>query len=578
MSKKNISKKNTSGKKFQNKKTKHKTEKKLGKVFGQPKSKSRVKSKDQAGDRASGRPHSKKGTDKRGAGKKFEDTNVSIKKGDPSYDTTYLAIKHKLPYLFSGKEIAASEAYPTDLQNAELESDRLALFDKDIVTIDGADSKDFDDAISIDKTDKGYDIGVHIADVSHFVKEGSILDKSALKRGNSVYLMDTVFPMFPEKLSNGLCSLNENVVRFTLSAFISIDFEGNIVDYSFSKTAISSKKRLTYDYVADVLDGVATDVEPWLERLIKTADEAKSILLKKRNDDGSLSFELPERYVRLDEEHLPISFNVCERKESHKIVEEFMLLANRVVAKFLSKETASIYRVHDKPDEAKLLNFRRVAYNRGYKLKMNEDRSFDFNSLFAEIAGKDDEKLILTLLLRSQKQAIYDTTNVGHFGLAFDYYTHFTSPIRRYSDLEVHRILKRIIGGGKSLRTVEVDRIVKIADHCSKTERLAVDAERELFKIKSARYMKDHVGKEYDGIISGVTSFGIFVEIIETGIEGLIRYADIKNSYFTFYEEDQCAINNDRTHSFTLGDKITIVVDKVNIERLFIDFRLKDKE
>ncbi len=571
MSRKNISKKNTSSRKFQSNAKKHKTEKKLGKVFAKPKSKNSVKSKDAAGDRGSGRAHSKKGLEK-----KSEDINVSIKKDDPSYDTTYLALKHKLPYKFSSKEIEVSESYPTDLQNVELESDRLALFDKDIVTIDGADSKDFDDAISVDKTDKGYNIGVHIADVSHFVKVGSILDKSALKRGNSVYLMDTVFPMFPEKLSNGLCSLNENVVRFTLSAFISIDFEGNIVDCSFSKTAISSKKRLTYDYVADVLEGVVTDAEPWLESLIKTADEVKSILLKKRNDDGSLNFELGEKYVRLDKEHLPISFEVCERKESHKIVEEFMLLANRVVAKFLSQKTASIYRVHDKPDEAKLLNFRRVSYNRGYKLKMNEDRSFNFNSLFAEIAGKDDEKLILTLLLRSQKQAIYDTDNVGHFGLAFDYYTHFTSPIRRYSDLEVHRILKRIIGGGKSLTSAETDRIVKIAEHCSKTERLAVDAERELFKIKSARYMKNHIGKEYDGIISGVTSFGIFVEIIETGIEGLIRYADIKNSYFTFFEDDQCAVNNDRTHSFTLGDKITIIVDKVNIERLFVDFKLKN--
>ncbi len=569
MSKKNVSKKTV--KKFQSKKSKGKTEKKLGKFFAKPKSKSGVKSKNAFGDRRSGRDV-KKGDDKN---KKSDDPNIAIKKGDPSYDTRYLALKYKLPYEFSKKEIAQSEAYLTDLQNVELESDRLALFDKDIVTIDGADSKDFDDAIDVEKTDTGYNIGVHIADVSHFVEVGSALDKSAYKRGNSVYLMDTVFPMFPETLSNGLCSLNENVVRFTLSAFISIDFEGNIVDSSFSKTAIRSKKRLTYDYVQDVLDGVATDAEPWLVDLLKTADEIKAILMKNRNDAGSLNFELGEKYVKLDAKSNPTSFDVYTRKESHKIIEELMLLANRVVAKYLSLNTASIYRVHDKPDEAKLLNFRRVAYNRGYKLKMKEDRSYDFNALFAEMAGKDDEKLLLTLLLRSQKQAIYDINNVGHFGLAFDYYTHFTSPIRRYSDLEVHRILKRLIGGGKSLPSSAVDRIVKIAEHCSTTERVAVDAERELFKIKSARYMKSRVGNEYDGIISGVTAFGIFVEIIETGIEGLIRYADIKNSYFTYYEEEQCAINNNRTHSFTLGDKITIVVDKVNIERLFIDFRLK---
>lgn len=571
-----MSNKNKSNKKFQSNKNKNKTKKKLGKVFGKPKAKSKsvVKSKNASGDRGSGRGKPKKDGDKKSLEKKNYDTSVSIEKDNPSYDTTYLALKYKLPYKFSNKEIAASEAFPTDLQNVELEADRMSLLDKDIVTIDGADSKDFDDAISVKKTDKGYDIGVHIADVSHFVEVGSVLDKSALKRGNSVYLMDTVFPMFPEKLSNGLCSLNENVVRFTVSAFVSIDFEGNVLDCSFSKTAISSKKRLTYDYVQDVLDGVEK-AEPWLDSLIKTADEIKTVLLKKRTIGGSLKFELDEKYVNLDERSEPTSFNVVKRKESHKIVEELMLLANQVVAEFLSKNTASIYRVHDKPDEAKLLNFRRVSFNRGYKLKMNEDRSFDFNDLFDQVEGKDDEKLILTLLLRSMKQAIYDTNNVGHFGLQFNYYTHFTSPIRRYSDLEVHRILKRIIGGGKSLSSGATDRIVKIAEHCSKTERLAVEAERELFKIKSARYLKDHIGEEYEGIISGVTNFGVFVEIVGTGIEGLIRYADIKNSYFTFFEEDQCAVNNDRTHSFTLGDKISIIVDKVNVEKLFIDFRLK---
>ncbi len=502
--------------------------------------------------------------------------NIFIKVDDASYDATYLALKYKLPYQFSKKVLLEADEYLSDMENVDLEPDRIALFDKDIVTIDGEDAKDFDDAINIDKTEKGYNIGVHIADVSHFVSKGSMLDKSALERGNSVYLIDTVIPMFPEKLSNGLCSLNENVVRFTLSAFISIDFKGNVIDSSFSKTAIRSKKRLTYNYAQDVIDHKVDDVEEWLVTLLKTADEAKEILLKKRVEDGSLNFELDEKAIIVDKKSEPTIFKTVQRKETHRIVEEFMLLANRVVAKYLSGNTTAIYRVHENPDDEKLQNFARVAYNRGYHLKKDKHGVFDFNSLFEEIKGKDDEKLLITLLLRCMKQAIYDTNNIGHFGLSFTHYTHFTSPIRRYTDLETHRILKRLLSGGKSLSTADVARISKMSVHCSETERAAISAERELAKIKAARYLKNHIGEIYDGIISGVTSFGIFVEINNMGIEGLIRYQDITNSHYTYYEEEQYALSKDKKHSFTLGDKIKIVVYKINIERLFIDFKLSD--
>ncbi len=407
--------------------------------------------------------------------------------------------------------------------------------------------------------------------MSHFISEGSVLDKEAFKRGNSVYLIDTVFPMFPHHLSNGLCSLNENVVRFTLSAFISIDFEGNITDYSFSKTAIRSKRRLTYNYAQDVIDGNAND-EAWLSKLLNTANEAKEILIKKRASEGSLTFELDEKFIVLDKNSVPIEFGTTTRKETHKIIEEFMLLANKVVAMYLSERTPSIYRVHDIADEEKLKNFCRVAHNRGYSLKKDSLGNYDFDKFFADINGKNDEKLLTIMLLRSMKQAVYDTENIGHFGLAFTHYTHFTSPIRRYTDLQTHRILKRILSGGSSLSEGEKDTVQYICEHCSETERKAIEAERDLAKIKGARYLKNHIGQTYSGSISGVTSFGIFVEIDGLGIEGLIRYQDIDGSYYTYYEDENYAISDNKMSSFTLGDKINIVVAKIDIERLFVDF------
>lgn len=493
-----------------------------------------------------------------------------IKENEPRFDTEYLAAKHKLPNKFHKKTILEAESLPKNIDDAALENDRLDLRGLDIVTIDGDDAKDFDDAISIEKTDKGYDIGVHIADVSHFAQIGSRLDHEAYKRGNSVYLIDVVFPMFPEALSNGLCSLNENVTRFTLSVFVSIDFKGNVTKQSFSKTAICSKRRLTYNYAQDVLDGKKED-EAWLYKLLTLSNEAREILLKKRIEEGSIEFELDEVKIKLDKEGNPVAFNVESRKETHKIIEEFMLLANKTVAKYLSEHTDAIYRVHDKPDPDKINNFVRMAFNRGYKVEKDEKGNIDFHKFLSSIHGKPDEKLLITLLLRSMKQAIYDTHNVGHFGLGFEYYTHFTSPIRRYTDLATHRILKNIIAGAKRISAQEKEEMSITSEHCSQTERKAVDAERELQKIKGARYLKNHVGEKFDGIVSGVTEFGIFVEITEFGIEGLVRFQDM-NDFFRYDENEHTAKSESSKIMYTLGDRVKIIVKKINIERVFVDF------
>ena len=465
---------------------------------------------------------------------------------------------------------------PENLENEPLEFDRIDLRDLKTVTIDGADSKDFDDAISIEKLIDGYKIGVHIADVSHFVDTGSALDREARKRGNSVYLIDKVYPMFPHELSNGICSLNEGVSRFAMTVFINIDYKGNVRESEFYKSVIKSDRRLTYDYAQDILDEIEND-EEWIKKLLKEANEVKEILLKKRIENGSIEFNLNETKIILDGDGNPKDFFIAERKETHKIVEELMLLANCEVAKKLKNIKGAIYRVHDFPDKEKLDTFSRIAYNRGYKLIRDAEGNIDFNSFIESIIGKPDEKLLLTLLLRSMKQAVYDTNNIGHFGLGFEYYTHFTSPIRRYTDLLTHRLLKLVLEEElKNLKPSMQKMFNNAAQSCSKTERVAIECERTLNKVKAVRFMKDKVGKEYDGIISGVTKFGIFVEIEERGIEGLIRYATLK-SHYRFDEKEQAAYSEAEAKWFTLGDKIRITVYKVNLKELFIDFIPSDE-
>ena len=501
---------------------------------------------------------------------------IKIDINNPKKDAELIAKAYNIPTEFNKKCLDEAKSLPENLENEPIEFDRIDLRDLKTVTIDGADSKDFDDAISIEKLNDGYKIGVHIADVSHFVDTGSALDREARKRGNSVYLIDKVYPMFPHELSNGICSLNEGVSRFAMTVFINIDGKGNVRESEFYKSVIKSDRRLTYDYAQDVLDEIEND-EEWLKKLLKEADEVKEILLKKRIENGSIEFNLNETKIILDRDGNPKDFFIAERKETHKIVEELMLLANCEVAKKLKNIKGAIYRIHDFPDKEKLDTFSRIAYNRGYKLIKDAEGNMDFNSFIESIIGKADEKLLLTLLLRSMKQAVYDTNNIGHFGLGFEYYTHFTSPIRRYTDLLTHRLLKLVLEEElKNLKPSMQKMFNNAAQNCSKTERVAIECERALNKVKAVRFMKDKVGKEYNGIISGITKFGIFVEIEERGIEGLIRYATLKPHY-RFDEKEQAAYSEAEGKWFTLGDKIRITVYKVNLKELFIDFIPSDE-
>lgn len=485
-------------------------------------------------------------------------------------DAEIIAKAYNIPTDFPKKCLEEAQLLPDSMENVELEFDRIDLRNIRTVTIDGADSKDFDDAISIEKLNDGYKLGIHIADVSHFVVMGSALDREARKRGNSVYLIDTVYPMFPHELSNGICSLNEGVSRFTMTVFVTIDNKGNVKESTFHKSVIKSSRRLTYDYAQDVLDGIEHD-EDWLVELLKNADDVKKILLQKRIENGSIEFNLNETQIILDKGGNPKDFFIGERKETHKIIEELMLIANCEVAKRLKNIKGSIYRVHDSPDMEKLNTFTRIAFNRGYRLTKDADGNLDFHSFIESIMGKPDEKLLLTLLLRSMKQAIYDVNNIGHFGLGFECYTHFTSPIRRYTDLLTHRLLKLSLEGINNLKPTMQQFYTNSAQWCSKTERVAVECERSLAKVKAARFMKDKVGNEYNGIISGITNFGIFVEIEDRGIEGLIRYAVLKSRY-RYDENEQAAYSEEDAKWYTLGDKIRIVVYKVDIKELFIDF------
>ena len=485
-------------------------------------------------------------------------------------DVQIIANAYNIPKDFSIECLEEAKLLPNSIDNIEIEPDRIDLRDKKIITIDGANSKDFDDAISIEKLNDGYKLGIHIADVSHFVFLGSALDKEARKRGNSVYLLDTVYPMFPHKLSNGICSLNEGVGRFTITVSITIDNNGDIKKSSFYKSIIKSSRRLTYDYAQDILDNIEND-EDWLIELLKNANDVKNILIEKRIKNNSIEFNLNETKVILDKSGNPKDFFIDIRKESHKIIEELMLIANCEVAKRLNHIKGSIYRVHDIPDSEKLDTFIRIAYNRGYKITKDNYGNLDFNSFIKSVSGKPDERLLLTLLLRSMKKAEYDVNNIGHFGLGFKCYTHFTSPIRRYTDLLTHRLLKLSLQGVNNLKPSMQKMFTNCAKWCSKTERIAIECERSLYKVKATRFMKDKIGNEYNGIISGITNFGIFVEIEDRGIEGLIRYASLKSNY-RYYEQDQSVYNEKYDRWYTLGDKIKIVVYKVNIKELFIDF------
>lgn len=500
---------------------------------------------------------------------------------EPHVDILSVAKSLDIPMEFSKTVKREAKSLETSVQAEEIKS-RLDLRDKLIFTIDGADSKDFDDAVSLEILENGnYLLGVHIADVAHYVKEDSPIDEEAFLRGNSVYLLNKVIPMLPFELSNGICSLNEGVDRLTLSCIMEVDKKGQVINKKICESVINSKKRLVYDYVSDYLeDRVSDDSLIGLEETLKNMYELSKILQEKRREMGSIDFEVPEALIKVTEDGWPTEILRRERRSANKLIEDFMLLANTTVAEYFFKlEIPFLYRIHEKPREEKIQELNSYLRPLGYMANFgSEIKSRDIQKLLKKVQGKKEELFISTMALRAMAKARYSPKNDIHFGLCFQYYTHFTSPIRRYADLTVHRIIKDFLRGDLSKNKVKKlnDDLQGISEHISATERVAQEAERQVESIKMAEYMSDRIGKKYNGIISGITNFGIFVEL-ENLIEGLVAYKTTKG----FYEFDPVnyrAVDVDTKNSFGIGDLVTIKVVNVNLTLGKIDFELESDD
>lgn len=446
-------------------------------------------------------------------------------------------------------------------------------------TIDPFDAKDFDDAISYRDIDKNFaEIGVHIADVSHYVKEHSALDKEALKRGCSVYLVDRTIPMLPEILSNDLCSLRPLEDKLAFGAVFVVDKKtAKIKDRWFGKTIINSNKRFTYENAQETLDNKAGEFFTELDNLNRLA----KIMQKEKWQKGAIDFETEEVKFKLDQDGKPISVYKKERLDTHKLVEEFMLLANREVAEFISSKTktlngaAGIYRIHDTPQTEKIIELSLFLKALGHDLPLVAGKvsSKDINALLKKISGSAEEALIKTATIRSMAKAIYSPVNVGHFGLAFSFYTHFTSPIRRYPDLLVHRILFNHLHDSK-ISKGEYGRLKKMADHSTEQEIKAAEAERASVKMKQVEYMSERLGEEFEGIISGVTEWGIYVEEVNTKCEGMIKLRDMKDDYYVLDQKNYCVIGERTKKKYSLGDKVKFKVLGGDVERKTLDYAL----
>ena len=447
-------------------------------------------------------------------------------------------------------------------------------------TIDGADAKDLDDAISIQKLENGnYSLGVHIADVSHYVKEGSPLDKESYRRGNSVYLVDRVIPMLPKELSNGICSLNPNVDRLCLSVIMEIEKSGKVVSHEIQETVINSDKRLIYEDVSNYLENDDEGSREKLDGILNEIDlmgELMHILKSQREDRGSIDFNFPETQIILDERGKPIDIKKADRRIANRMIEEFMLITNETVAEqFFWAEIPFLYRIHEQPSEERMATFSKFIYNLGYKLKGKEIHPKDLQILTEEIEGKKEELVISTMMLRSLKKAKYSMDQDIHFGLATKYYSHFTAPIRRYPDLVIHRIIKDFIKGKMSAHKQDLLKadLPEIADHTSATERTAQEAEREVQDLKMTQYMSERIGEEYEGIISSLTNFGMFIQL-ENTIEGLVPFSQMLDDYYQFDEENLKIVGERTKKEYNLGDKVKVEVVGADIVRRNIDFQL----
>lgn len=508
-------------------------------------------------------------------------------KDDPGVDILSVIRKHQLPESFPDEIMDEAQAAPDSITDAEIaQQGRRDLRDKNIVTIDGEDAKDLDDAVNVERLDNGhYRLGVHIADVGYYVKEGSKLDIEAYNRGCSVYLVDRVIPMLPHRLSNGICSLHPQVDRLTLSCEMEFDEHMKVVKHEVFTSVIKTKERMTYTNVRKILE----DEDPeLLERYAPLVEDFKLMrelamqLREMRARRGAVDFDFDEAKIILDEKGRPIDIVKRERSVAEQIIEEFMLAANETVAEhFSTLQVPFLYRIHENPDQEKLQNFLAFASNFGHVIKGTGDHIHPraLQQLLQDIKGEKEETVISTMMLRSMKQAKYSADSSGHFGLAADYYSHFTSPIRRYPDLVIHRVIREVIENGGKLKPKRQDylnsRMADIAQQSSERERVAVDAERDTDQLKKAEYMLDKVGEEFEGIISSVTSFGMFIELDNT-VEGLIRLGMLTDDYYHFDDKQMILLGERTSKIYRIGDAITVRVARVNMEDHTIDFELKD--
>ena len=498
---------------------------------------------------------------------------------DPGVDILSIIKAYGLPEGFPDEVMVQVVGIPDEVEEEE-KKNRLDLRHLQTVTIDGEDAKDLDDAISISKeNDDHYTLGVHIADVSHYVTENSPLDKEALKRGTSVYLVDRVIPMLPHKLSNGICSLNAGTDRLALSCLMEIDGKGNVIGHRIAETLIQVDRRMTYTAVNAIVTDRDPDVMEEYRDFVPMFDlmkELADILRERRKKRGSIDFDFPESKIILDEKGRPVDIKPYERNAATKIIEDFMLMANETIAEdYFWQELPFLYRTHDYPDPEKMKRLGTFINNFGYTIRTQngEVHPKELQKLLDKIEGTPEEALISRLTLRSMKQAKYTTVCTGHFGLAANYYTHFTSPIRRYPDLQIHRIIKENLRRGLSdRRFAHYDSILpKVAVQCSSMERRADEAERETDKLKKCEYMSKRIGKEYDGVISGVTNWGLYVELPNT-VEGLIRVNDLTGDYFVFDEEHMELVGEMTRKSYKLGQKIRVQVADTDKLTRTIDF------
>lgn len=491
---------------------------------------------------------------------------------DPGVDVVSVAYSFNLPVTFPDQVEKESENILGDLSSVEMDG-RLDLRNLTCLTIDPVDAKDFDDAISLEKLENGnWELGVHIADVSFYVEQNSIIDKEAFRRGTSVYLVDRVIPMLPEHLSNELCSLKSKVDRLTFSCFMEFDHNLEVINYRISPSIIKSNRRFNYEEVQDIIDGKLDDP---LNDNLKLMHQLSKALTEKRFRDGGIDFETPEVRFVLNEKGHPVEVIPVKRLDSHRLVEEFMLAANQTVAKHIFKISPQknkllpfIYRVHEQPNEDKLnkffefLNALQVSYK-----PIKKVTSKYIQDLLQAIKGTKEELLIEEVALRSMMRAVYSEKNIGHFGLGFKDYTHFTSPIRRYPDLTVHRLLKQYSKSTRQIPNNQINHLKKIAEQATKMERLAMEAERESIKLKQTEYISKHIGEKFRGLVSGVTSFAIFVELETTFIEGIIHIFDLIDDFYIYDEKTYSMIGRDTEKVIRMGDEVLVCVESVDLEK-----------